>query len=151
MVSQTVVLPLVEDKNWNTVNRQIYYAPIFLFEAKILLVKWHVSHPWLRPEKDVWYEMKSIILYSSFWLIPRRLNFMCWRFGNCSIFTRPMKMEQCFDTSTHKIQTLGNHSKEIILHSQQGGSLKSRKILLYSNTTFTTRRQFEIKKNSVIF
>jgi hypothetical protein len=42
-------------------------------------------------------------VYSFFWVIPRRLNFMCRRFGtfcqfhlrrSCNLFTRPMKMEQ---------------------------------------------------------
>jgi len=31
-----------------------------------------------------------------------------------SLFTRSMKMEQCSETSAHKFQTLGNHSKEKI-------------------------------------
>jgi len=84
VVSQTVVLLLIGDKNWKTVNRKICYAPIFLFEATILLVKWHVSHPWLSPVKDVWNLMNSVRLYSFFWLIPRRLNFICRRFRNSS-------------------------------------------------------------------
>jgi plasmid maintenance system killer protein len=36
-------------------------------------------------------------------------------------------------TSAHKIQTLVNHPKERILYSQHSESLKSRKILVYSN------------------
>jgi len=41
-----------------------------------------------------------------------------------------MKMEQteCSETSAYKIQTLGNHPKEGIQHSEHGESLKSRKI-----------------------
>jgi len=37
-----------------------------------------------------------------------------------------MKMEQteCSEMSAHNIQTLGNHPKERIQHSQQGESLK---------------------------
>jgi hypothetical protein len=34
--------------------------------------------------------------------------------------TPPMKMEQCSETSEHKVQTTGNHPKEITQHSQQG-------------------------------
>jgi len=40
---------------------------------------------------------------------------MCRRFANTlsSIFVRrPKKMEQCSETSAHKIQTPGNHQKE---------------------------------------
>jgi hypothetical protein len=68
------------------------------------------------------------MLYSFFWMIPRRLNFVCQRFGTlCSIFTvrvnkksqlffsvtRPMKMEQTehSETSTHKTHTPGYHPK----------------------------------------
>jgi hypothetical protein len=79
------------------------------------------------------------LLYSFFWVIPRRLNLMCQRFGtlclfhlhrSCEIFlfSRPMKMEQteCSETSTHNIQTPGNHPEERIRHSEQGESLKLR-------------------------
>jgi len=38
----------------------------------------------------------------------------------------PMKMEQCSETSAYKIQTSGNYPEEIIQHSEQGESLKSR-------------------------
>ena len=77
--------------------------------------------------------------YSFFWVIPQRLNFVCRHLGTlCSIFivgvsrknllTLPMKMEQteCSETSAYKIQTLGNHPKERIKHSEHGESLKSR-------------------------
>jgi hypothetical protein len=37
-----------------------------------------------------------------------------------------MKMEQCSETSEYKTQTPGNCPKEIIQHSEQGESLKSR-------------------------
>jgi hypothetical protein len=72
------------------------------------------------------------MLHSFFCTIPRRLNFICRRFGTpCSIFiggvptissqlffllTPPMKMEQteCSETSGYKIQTPGSHPKERI-------------------------------------
>ena len=53
----------------------------------------------------------------SFGVIPRRLNCMCRRFETLSVpsskvmFTRPMKMEECSETSEHKTQTPGNHPK----------------------------------------
>jgi len=37
-----------------------------------------------------------------------------------------MKMEQCSETSAHKIQTLGNHPTERQQHSEHDESLKSR-------------------------
>jgi len=40
----------------------------------------------------------------------------------------PMKMEQCSETSAHKIQTPGNCPEEIIQHSEHGETLKSRNI-----------------------
>jgi len=71
--------------------------------------------------------------------IPRRLNFMCRRFGTlCSVFicgvsrifllTPPMKTEQteCSETSVYKIQAPGNNPKERIQYSEHGESLKSR-------------------------
>ena len=68
------------------------------------------------------------MFYSFFWVIPRRLDFMCRRFGTlCSnfkgrvnkkkiLFTRPMEMEltECSETSAHKIHTPVNHPKERI-------------------------------------
>ena len=60
------------------------------------------------------------VLYVFFWLSPRRLNFICRRFGTLCLFHLhrqvgkftylPMKMEQteCSETSVYKIQTSGN-------------------------------------------
>jgi hypothetical protein len=71
-------------------------------------------------------------LCSFFWVTPRRLNFMCRRFGTSCMFLRhrwcklpaylltpPVQMEQCSETSAHKIQTPGSHPKERIQHSEQ--------------------------------
>jgi len=38
----------------------------------------------------------------------------------------PMKMEQCSETSVHKIQTPGNNPEASVQHSEHGESLKSR-------------------------
>jgi len=78
------------------------------------------------------------MLYPFFWVIPRRLNFICRRFRTLCLFhlhrqvgsTRtclPMKVEQieCSETSAYKIQTPGNHPKESIQRSGHGESLKS--------------------------
>jgi hypothetical protein len=81
-------------------------------------------------------------LYAFFWVIPRRLNFICY-FGakpfsriNTPTFSTqvvlhiypPMKMEQteCSETSACKIQTSGNYAEESIQHSEHDEILKSR-------------------------
>ena len=93
----------------------------------------HVSAPRCHPQGVIltkfynsWFQSFAVflMLYSFFWVIPRLMNFMCRRFGTlCSIFigavfllTPLMKMEQteCSETSAHKIQTPGNHTKERI-------------------------------------
>jgi hypothetical protein len=47
-------------------------------------------------------------------------------------YTPSMQMElrQCSETSAHKIQTPRNHPKERIQNSEQGGSLKSLKLIV---------------------
>jgi len=74
---------------------------------------------------------------------PWRLYFVCRRFGTlCSIFIGGVNSislpayttyedgPECSETSVHKIQTTGNHPKEIKRHSEHGESLKSRIIEL---------------------
>ena len=78
---------------------------------------------------------KKLLLYSFFWVIPRRPNFMCRRFGACYLF-HLQNMGQCSETSVHKIQTPGYHPKERIRHSQHGESLKSRNKLMFLNSEF---------------
>jgi len=78
------------------------------------------------------------LLYSFFWVIPQRLNFICRHFGTLSLFhhhrrCKSMKMGQCSKTSEYKIQTPRNHPKERIQHSEHGKSLKSSSFILYMN------------------
>ena len=47
------------------------------------------------------------------------------------LLTPAMKVEQCSETSSHKIQTPGNHPKERIQHSKNGENLKSRMMYSY--------------------
>jgi hypothetical protein len=47
------------------------------------------------------------------------------------LLTPPMKIEQCSETSAHNIQTMGNHPKERIQHSEHGEILKSRMYSLF--------------------
>jgi len=69
-------------------------------------------------------------MYSLFWMIPRRLNFMCRRFGTlCSIFMDRTTYEdgaECSEMSAHKTQNPGNHPKERKQHSEHGKSLEPR-------------------------
>jgi hypothetical protein len=81
-----------------------------------------------------------LMLYAFFWVVPRRLNFICRRFELLYLFQLhrpthtylPMKMEQtnCSETSACKIQTPGNYPEESIQHSEKGESLKSRRLLM---------------------
>jgi hypothetical protein len=82
-----------------------------------------------------------------------RLNYIYRLFGTlshlhrrCKLLTPPLKMEQteCSKTSAHKIQTPGNHPKEIIQHSELGESLKSRPIRIY--VTVSSKNSPQINK-----
>ena len=78
-------------------------------------------------------------LYAIFWVIPRRLNFICQRFGTLCLFHlhRRVGMKhlpayedgtECSETSAYKIRTPGNYPEESIQHSEHGESLKSYKL-----------------------
>jgi hypothetical protein len=47
------------------------------------------------------------MLYASFWVISRRLEFICRSFGTLSV-------PECSETSEYKLQTPGNYPKESI-------------------------------------
>ena len=66
-----------------------------------------------------------ILLYVFFWVIPRRLNFICRRFG----------------TSAYKIQTPWNYPEEITQHSEHGESLKT-PLHLRNEPTWCTKSCF---------
>jgi len=73
------------------------------------------------------------LLYVFFWVISPASEFYMLTFRNTLFHLHrqigvylPMKMEQCSETSAYKIQTPGNYPEE--------------------NTTYRTRRKFEIKK-----
>jgi len=65
------------------------------------------------------------ILYAFFWVIPWRLNFMCWCFGTLCL------QVECSETSAYKIQTPENYPEESTQHSEHDESLKSRLLHLY--------------------
>jgi hypothetical protein len=99
------------------------------------------------------------MLYSFFWVIPRRLNFMCRRFGTlypifvggvnrknnrdeaARVFKQVLLVilptyttyedeTECSETSAYKIQTPGNHPKRRTQYSEHGDILKSRKYII---------------------
>jgi hypothetical protein len=92
------------------------------------------------------------MLYAFFWVIPRRLKFICRRFGTlclfhlhrqvgvCRFYTRlpacEMEQTDCSETSAYKIQRPGNYPKESIqkiLSVDQSIWLYIQSIWLYMN------------------
>ena len=64
---------------------------------------------------------KIAFLYTFFWLIPRRLNFICRRFGTLCLFHLPSHSShllayeygiECSETSVYKIQTPWNYPEK---------------------------------------
>jgi hypothetical protein len=85
---------------------------------------------------------KYFLLYAFFWVIPRRLNFICRRFGTLCLFHLHrrigMLVEQTerSETLAYKIRKPGNYPEERIQHSEHDESLKSRNISRM-NTSFS--------------
>jgi hypothetical protein len=113
-------------------NISITYGFVLVLSVVYLMIigasdcKVHVKYPlFLSDCNETW------ILYIFFWVIPRRLNFICRRFGTlCSIFIgipTYLLRWKCSETSAYKIQTSGNYPEENIQHTEHGESLKSRK------------------------
>jgi len=92
----------------------------------------------MRKCKRYWPQAK--VNFVCFWVIPRRLNFICRRFGTLCLFHLHWRIgvvilhlsvhedgTECSETSAYTIQTPGNYPEESIQHSQHAKSLKSRK------------------------
>ena len=91
-----------------------------------------------------------------FWIIPRRLNFICRRFGTLYLFQLHRQVHLpvykvgtvCSETSEYKIQTPRNYPEESIKYSEQGESLNSNQHLsktknrLLLNTYLLTVRNY---------
>jgi hypothetical protein len=75
-------------------------------------------------------EGRRDMLYSFMWVNTCHLNFTCRCFGTLCLFHLHRWCKQCSVMLAHKIQTLGNHPKERIQHSEYGKSLKCRRDLL---------------------
>jgi len=81
------------------------------------------------------------MLYTFFWVISRRLNFICGRFGTLCLFHLHRRVgilltvcedgTDCSETSAYNIQTPGNYPEESVQHSEHGESLKSRKLKMH--------------------
>ena len=60
------------------------------------------------------------MLYAFFWVIPRRLNFICRRFGTLSVPSLYLPAyedgTECSEKSVYKIQTPGNYPEENTQH-----------------------------------
>jgi len=75
------------------------------------------------------------LLYASFRVIPRRLDFICRHFETLRLFhlhrligvhlSAYEEGTECSETSAYKIQTPSNYPEESIQHSEHGESLKS--------------------------
>jgi len=65
------------------------------------------------------------MLYAFFWVIRRRLNFICRRFGTLCLFQLHRRLSayegetECSETSTYKIQTPENYPEESIRQTMQ--------------------------------
>jgi hypothetical protein len=75
-----------------------------------------------------------LMLCAFFWVIPRRLNFICRRFGTLCLFHLHICLRrwnrQYSETSAYKLQTPGNYPEENIQYSEHGEILKSRIVFL---------------------
>jgi hypothetical protein len=100
----------------------------------------------------------AILLYVFFWVISRRLNFICRRFGTFYLFHLHGQVgvvilhlhdyedgtDSVPETSAYKVQTPENYPEENIQHKEHSESLKSRKLLfcvyvIYFRSVFARR------------
>ena len=84
--------------------------------------------------------MGIMTLYAFFWIIPRRLNFICRSFGTlCRSIFIPAYEDgtEYSETSAYKIQPPGNYPEESIKHSEHGESLKSGIMIIVCVHAFT--------------
>ena len=80
--------------------------------------------------------LKRVLLSSFFWVIPRRLNFICRRFGTCSLFY----LHRSCKGLHYQYRCNGESVSERRTKNSDAGKSRKRK-----STTFTTRRKLEIK------
>jgi len=107
-------------------KRDFIFFQLSKLYASLKYESWPESH------RELTVLNSLVMLYSFFfWVIPRRLNFICRQLRNTLFHLhRRHKLTEdgmeCSKMSAHKIQTSGNHPKERIQHSEHGEILKSR-------------------------
>jgi hypothetical protein len=114
-------------------------------ENTLIMLCWTAQQWWMfvfyfvkfstRTDIKCWFETFALfwMLYSFFWVIPQRLNFICRRFWTLFYLHKPCKQEdylltppmnmgqtECSETSAYKIQKPGNHPKERIQETESG-------------------------------
>jgi hypothetical protein len=99
------------------------------------------------------------LLYVFFWVILRRLNFICRRFGALCLFHLHRQVgiyllaykdvTECSETSAYKIQTPGNYPEENIQHTEHGESLKSRMTFALISCSVFVGNDYTIKASQV--
>jgi len=114
--------PILKHTQLQHKNIHFIFQRIFVCMCNRMILQIY-RHSWFQTFTAFW------MLYAFFWVIPRRLNFMCRRFGTLcpfhfhrrigveSFYTYPpTKMEQteCSETSAYKIQKPGNYPEESI-------------------------------------
>ena len=121
---------------WSARRRDLYlttHDTCTCSSQSVLLLPHELQGAILLANPTHWY-----LLYVFFWIIPRRLNFICRRFGTLCLFhvhrlvgdSSPTNLwrwnRQCSETSAYKIQAPGNYPKEKIQQTNHGESLKLR-------------------------
>ena len=92
------------------------------------------------PQRDLcMYQHISYVLYSFFWVIPLRLNFIWRRFGTfCSIFVGGVS-SKILPTYTAYASVTNTVFRNVGIYNSDAGESPNRK-----NATFRTQRKFEI-------
>jgi hypothetical protein len=85
------------------------------------------------------------VLYAFYWVIPRRLNFICRHFGTLCLFhlhrrVGIKKYLPAYEDGTDRV------FRNVGIYNSDAGELPRRK-----HTTFTTWRKFEIKNVTFSF
>jgi len=94
--------------------------------------------------------INSSVLYAFFWVIPRRLNFICRRFGTLCLFHLHRQVGVKNENNSSHLPAYEDGTNRVFrnvgIWNSDAGELPRRK-----HTTFRTRRKFEIKNNSSLF
>jgi hypothetical protein len=115
------------------------------FRLGLIVSQLHPADTFFKPCSVRSFVVSSTILYSFFLVIPRRLNYICRRFGTfCSIFTGGVSSKNNRDEIIIPSRTAYEDGtnrvfRNVGIYNSDAGELPRRK-----HTTFRTRRKFEI-------